>query len=66
MSIWRSRMGSDFADRRMLLVLPDEHAFAAVQRAPWFKPDAQPEGWLHDGSTPRLQTMPTQGMRPAS
>ena len=44
----------------MLLVLPEEHAFATLQRAPWFKPDSQPEDWLHDGSTPRLQPLPTQ------
>ncbi len=35
--------------RRLVLVLPVGHAFATLQRAPWFNAEARPEVWLHDG-----------------
>src|SRR4051812_36464530 len=33
--------------RRLVLVLPDGHSFATMQRAPWFKTDARPEIWTY-------------------
>ena len=33
--------------RKLLLVLPEHHALATSQRAPWFSPDARPEIWQH-------------------
>ena len=47
-------------DRRLVLVLPEQHAFATLQRAPWFKPDARPEVWLHDGAVARRRDLPSQ------
>lgn len=35
-------------DKRLVLVLPIEGAFASVQRAPWMYEDARPEIWLYD------------------
>jgi hypothetical protein len=37
--------------RRLVLILPRDRAFAALQRAPWFKADARPDVYLHDGVT---------------
>jgi hypothetical protein len=46
-------------DRQLVLVLPQHLAFATLQRAPWFKAQARPEVWLHDGMTARLQDLST-------
>jgi hypothetical protein len=46
--------------RRLVLILPRDHAFATLQRAPWFKPDARPDVYLHDGFTIRPCELPTQ------
>ena len=45
---------------RLVLILPEEHAFATLQRAPWFKADARPYVYLHDGVTTRACDFPTQ------
>jgi hypothetical protein len=37
--------------RRLVLILPRDRAFATLQRAPWFKADARPDVYLHDGVT---------------
>ncbi|MGH2688702.1 MAG: hypothetical protein ACRDKW_07835 [Actinomycetota bacterium] len=37
------------AGRHLVLVLPEELAFATLQRAPWLRDDARPTIWLHDG-----------------
>lgn len=37
--------------RQLVLVLPRDRSFATMQRAPWLAVDAQPEIWLHDGTT---------------
>ena len=47
--------------RQLVLVLPEEHAFATLQRAPWFTSDAQPIVYLHDGRTVREQPLSTPG-----
>jgi hypothetical protein len=43
--------------RKLILVLPKEQAFATLQRAPWFKLEAQPEVWLHDGFETELEIL---------
>src|SRR6266516_6228211 len=45
---------------RLVLILPEDHAFATLQRAPWFKTDAQPDVYLHDGVTTRACELATQ------
>jgi hypothetical protein len=47
-------------DRQLLLALPEDHAFATLQRAPWFTSNAQPKIWLHDGTTAETVPLPTQ------
>jgi hypothetical protein len=32
--------------RRLVLILPEDHAFATLQRAPWFKAEARPDVYL--------------------
>jgi hypothetical protein len=46
--------------RRLALILPEDHAFATLQRAPWFKPDARPKVYLHNGVTTHARELPTQ------
>lgn len=46
--------------RRLLLILPEDHAFATLQRAPWFKAEARPDVYLHDGVTAQRCDLPTQ------
>jgi hypothetical protein len=46
--------------RRLILVLPERHAFATLQRAPWFTATARPEVYLHDGHIARRRELPTQ------
>jgi hypothetical protein len=46
--------------RRLVLILPEDHAFATLQRAPWFKADARPDVYLHDGVTTHACELPTQ------
>jgi hypothetical protein len=46
--------------RRLVLILPEDHAFATLQRAPWFKADARPDVYLHDGVNTRACELPTQ------
>ena len=46
--------------RRLLLVLPEGHCFATMQRAPWFKPDAQPEIWTYGRGAPVKQRLKTR------
>lgn len=46
--------------RRLVLVLPERHSFATVQRAPWFKPDAQPEIWTYGKTAPVKQVLKTR------
>lgn len=48
------------AGRRLVLVLPKEHAYATQQRAPWFNDDARPELWLHDCQQVERHDLPTQ------
>ena len=47
-------------DRRLVLVLPERHCFATMQRAPWFKRDARPEIWTYVSGTPVEQTLKTR------
>jgi hypothetical protein len=47
-------------DRKLVLVLPQAHAFATMQRAPWFVEAARPEIWLHERGTATLP--PPQSM----
>lgn len=37
-------------DRKLVLALPENRAFATTQRAAWFSTDARPEVFLHDGA----------------
>jgi hypothetical protein len=46
--------------RRLVLILPRDHAFATLQRAPWFKADARPDVYLHDGVTAHACELLTQ------
>ena len=46
--------------RRLVLILPKDHAFATLQRAPWFKAEARPEIYLHNGVTTHACDLPTQ------
>jgi hypothetical protein len=46
--------------RRLVLILPEDHAFATLQRAPWFRADARPEVYLHDGVTTHGCDLPTR------
>ena len=46
--------------RRLVLILPKDHAFATLQRAPWFKAEARPDMYLHDGVTTHACDLPTQ------
>jgi hypothetical protein len=46
--------------RQLLLALPKEHAFATLQRAPWFNAEARPKIYLHDGVTAEAASMPNQ------
>ncbi len=46
-------------DRKLVLVLPRAHAFATMQRAPWFVEAARPEIWLHEEGTAMLATSRT-------
>jgi len=46
--------------RRLVLILPKDHAFATLQRAPWFKAEARPDVYLHDGVTAHLCDLPAQ------
>jgi hypothetical protein len=46
--------------RRLVLILPKDHAFAILQRAPWFKAEARPDVHLHDGVTAHACDLPTQ------
>jgi hypothetical protein len=46
--------------RRLVLILPEDHAFATLQRAPWFKADARPDVYLHNGVTIHARELPTQ------
>ena len=46
--------------RRLVLILPKDHAFATLQRAPWFKAEARPDVYLHDGVTAHVCDLPTQ------
>lgn len=39
---------SESAGRRLHLVLPADHAFGTLQRAPWLTEHARPVIWLHD------------------
>lgn len=48
-------------DRALVLVLPELHCFATMQRAPWFKADDQPEIWTYGTSDPVKQTLKTRG-----
>lgn len=48
-------------DRKLVLVLPRQQAFATLQRAPWFASEAQPEVRLHDGARATRQALPSQG-----
>lgn len=47
-------------DRQLVLVLPDAHCFATMQRAPWLRPEAQPQIWTYRRGAPttrqRLRT----------
>lgn len=47
-------------DRRLVLVLPEQHAFATLQRAPWFTAEARPEVWIHDGGVATRHTLSTK------
>lgn len=47
-------------NRRLVLALPEEHAFATLQRVPWFEKASRPEIWVHDGSTARHHPVPTR------
>ena len=40
-------------------ILPAEHAFATLQRAPWFTGSGIPTVWLHDGSTAERMPLPS-------
>jgi hypothetical protein len=46
--------------RRLVLILPKDHAFATLQRAPWFKAEARPVVYLHDGVTAHVCDLPAQ------
>ena len=46
--------------RRLVLILPKDHAFATLQRAPWFKAEARPDVYLHDGVTAHVCDLPAQ------
>ena len=46
--------------KRLVLVLPAGLAFPTMQRAPWFRPEVQPEIWLHDGSTVDREPLPSR------
>jgi hypothetical protein len=48
------------ANRKLVLVLPEERAFSTLQRVPWLCDDARPDVWLHDGSRARPITPPTK------
>ena len=47
-------------NRRLMLILPKDHAFATLQRAPWFKTEVRPDMYLHDGVTAHLCDLPAQ------
>jgi hypothetical protein len=47
-------------DRQLVLALPRDHAFATLQRAPWFTGTARPEIHLHDGVTAKAERLPRQ------
>lgn len=46
--------------RQLLLALPVEHAFATLQRAPWFTSEARPKIYLHNGVTAEMKSLPSQ------
>ncbi len=46
-------------DRRLVLVLPEGHSFATMQRAPWFKTYARPEIWTYGKTAPMRQKLKT-------
>ena len=46
--------------RRLVLILPEDYAFATLQRAPWFKAEARPVVYLHDGVAAHLCDLPAQ------
>jgi len=46
--------------RQLVLILPEDRAFATLQRAPWFKAEARPVVYLHDGVTAHVCDLPTQ------
>lgn len=48
------------ADRQLVLVLPEQHAFATLQRGPWFTGGARPQVYLHNGATLRACPLPVQ------
>jgi hypothetical protein len=48
--------------RQLVLILPEDRAFATLQRAPWFKAEARPVVYLHDGVTAHVCDLPTQGV----
>lgn len=37
--------------RQLVLVVPEGHSFATIQRSPWLKDEARPDIYLHDGSS---------------
>jgi hypothetical protein len=46
--------------RQLVLVLPRDHAFSTLQRAPWFNEDARPDIWLHNGQHIEHDVLPSQ------
>jgi hypothetical protein len=46
-------------DRSLVLVLPEEHAFATLQSSAWLIQRASPEIWLH-GSSLRRAAIPSR------
>jgi hypothetical protein len=48
------------AQRQLVLILPQEHAFATLQRTPWLAPGIQPKIYLHDGKKTWPQPIPRQ------
>ncbi len=46
-------------NRRLVLVMPEAHCFATMQRAPWLRAEAQPEVWTYGEGAPVRQKLRT-------